>query len=1066
MERVSPGPMTNDDIISKEECYTSDQPKDIYNIPLADNARENHEFKVLNKAQWEYLFKRYEGIPLKRYSYKLSDHPFLQVDNKFVKLNLTILPPRDEFDIEKLTPKKPIYVGINWTLKEVRNRLIKVLNGPRYDMKLDENNFRLWRLQSNVGYDKFLKELEKNLDTIKNTKISNEISEVEENTGLQFPGTSINLNDPNKCIEKLSISIHDSIIMERRNSKGEFIFRYEKNLKKGKCDNCYQYGSLALACHCKEVFYCSLKCLRNDEHYHFKKCKAKHDEALAYKETDKSVMGGAGLHNLGNSCYMNSGLQCLSNTTLLTPYFLKDFYLKDINLNNPLGSNGEIVTEYAKLMKTLWYGTEISISPTSFKHVFGKHYKNFEDISQQDSQEFITTLMDSLHEDLNKVKLKPYIENKVVEDYNDNSTANEAWYDYLARNQSVIVDLMHGQYKSVLYCPNCKKYSVTFYPFSMIPLTLPPPKYEVIKFNYVPYDLEKSVVEGAIKIPKKATVDDMRGEIAKLLKVPKYGSTFILLSVNTFDRYLCREQKLKIINKYNSRLYIQEINPKYFTNQEEKRIEELVQSRNIKPTIEGVKETTKDVEMKDTKDDCKMTKNTCPIEGHDDDNNGLSEDMLRVCINIYTQIMYVTLGKPYNERKTFNRLIYIKRSFTLKELHKEVFAYLLPLFNSYLGLHSQAANSTNDDLFDELFSTIGTAHNQCPYELRVVNIAKRLLTQAAKCFFCEEVDCKNCLVPFTDELRVQDLINRMGAEPVRNDYYYFEHRYYNADKREFELEIIFNQDKNLWKANLALLNNVEEIKSESKQEEITIDTCLTQFSTWETLDKNNLWYCPRCKDSVKASKKMEILRCPPILIFHLKRFKIKKGLHSARLNALVDFPLRDLDLSPYVKESVKPPIYDLYAVTNHYGSIDFGHYTAFAINKGIWHEFDDSSVSRISEDKICSPAAYVLFYKLRGITSDIDLKLLQQVIPEDYVIKELNLNKSEEEKKLKDEDTKFCIKEADDVIAAKKEDIMNDISNDETIAQIYGLDLQHYMEDYDDVARAKAQMMDIEYKDD
>jgi ubiquitin carboxyl-terminal hydrolase 4/11/15 len=41
------------------------------------------------------------------------------------------------------------------------------------------------------------------------------------------------------------------------------------------------------------------------------------------------MVGATGLDNLGNTCYMNAALQCLSNTPLLTGYFLSERYAED-----------------------------------------------------------------------------------------------------------------------------------------------------------------------------------------------------------------------------------------------------------------------------------------------------------------------------------------------------------------------------------------------------------------------------------------------------------------------------------------------------------------------------------------------------------------------------------------------------------------------------------------------------------------------------------------------------------------------------------------------------------------
>lgn len=178
-------------------------------------------------------------------------------------------------------------------------------------------------------------------------------------------------------------------------------------------------------------------------------------------------------------------------------------------------------------------------------------------------------------------------------------------------------------------------------------------------------------------------------------------------------------------------------------------------------------------------------------------------------------------------------------------------------------------------------------------------------------------------------------------------------------------------------------------KIDEEERNVSLDECFEALDVPEELEKGNEWYCSQCKEHKLATKQMYIYKTPDILILHFKRFKVRGIVRRQKNEANVDFPF-ELNMAKYIENTEpinayipyvqsqglymapsyelqvpeKPStVYELYAVSNHYGSLGGGHYTAYAKNGEKWYSFNDSSVSQVEPSRVKGSGAYILFYR-------------------------------------------------------------------------------------------------------
>ncbi|KNC54267.1 ubiquitin carboxyl-terminal hydrolase [Thecamonas trahens ATCC 50062] len=774
-----------------------------------------------------------------------------------------------------------------------------------------------------------------------------------------------------------------------------------------------------------------------------------------------AVPGVCGLSNLGNTCFMNSGLQCITHAPQLVEYLLADKHVPEINRDNPLGMSGEVADEFVALLKLMWSGNYASVAPRSFKYTIGRFAPRFVGFGQQDSQELIAFLLDGLHEDLNRILDKPLVPVVEAAGRPDDVVASEAWTGHLRRNDSVIVDLFQGQLKSRVVCPmpDCGKVSVTFDPFMYLSVPVPDGGPRQLTVRVVLADPTAKHVIAKIFAAPGDTVATLKSKVASLVSSDPHR----LILVEIYDHKLYKtfdsdyEALADILDE--DVLVAYEI-PKALATLPP------YNPALAQPTFPAPTDATAPPdEAPAASDSDSDSSNTAALKANADAANlppttgsalPLSDPRCpymafpishtKLEFRAPRSAFYRASRKPVLTQVAFGvpSLVFLAKPVANQAAVEEALLDSLARYVSRptdddlaaAGLvgdsEERAARKAERKAARRAAAKAARTKRRAAHRVKKIQVAERTKKKnAAKAAVREVVaaaraaargagvdaldssdtddsDLDTPSISGSTLSSLSDTLSTSGSTEIDS-----------SDSSDSDVDwatlgvpeetptklVHLGPDGRgpsvdsyirgrvsaaaettfvaTWNAKLLdacydtagadACRAVTELPPKADDEAPNVLSCLRKFTKEEQLGEEDLWYCPDCETFRQATKKFDLYSLPDVLVIHLKRFR-QSRYSREKIDVLIDFPLEGLDLGEFLPESAAEQVagatvYDLFAVSDHFGGLGGGHYTAHAKNHqtGRWHYFNDSSTSVVvGDDDVVSAAAYLLFYQRRG----------------------------------------------------------------------------------------------------
>uniref|UniRef100_A0A8C8FKJ0 ubiquitinyl hydrolase 1 n=1 Tax=Oncorhynchus tshawytscha TaxID=74940 RepID=A0A8C8FKJ0_ONCTS len=748
------------------------------------------------------------------------------------------------------------------------------------------------------------------------------------------------------------------------------------------------------------------------------------------EEEEKVCLPGfTGLVNLGNTCFMNSVIQSLSNTRELRDYFHDRAFENEINCKNPLGTGGRLAIGFAVLLRALWKGTHHAFQPSKLKAIVASKASQFTGYAQHDAQEFMAFLLDGLHEDLNRIQNKPYTETVDSDGRLDEVVADEAWQRHKMRNDSFIVDLFQGQYKSKLVCPVCSKVSITFDPFLYLPVPLPQ-KQKVLTVFYFAKEPHKKPMKFLVSVSKEnSSTAEVLESISRSVRIKAENLRLAEVVKSRFHRIFLPSNSLDTLSS-SDMLFCFEVLSKELAK--ERVVVLQVQQRPQVPSIPISKCAA--CLKPPLSDEEKLKRCTrCYRVGYC---NQVCQKKHWSSHKVLCGPNIENVGLPFLVSVPESRLTYARLSQLLEGYSRYSVNVFQPPFQS--GRTSPEVTQCLADLPPpaETPESVGPGDTARgggagDSEQEGSSLVPEAPLETAQASAHPAGDPDALSTHTTDSGFIEASSDSQGEKETSSAVTGYQQPSESASSHtsQFYITVLHSNSKEqtleekgqeavldlpedsslelVWKNNERLKEYVLVRSKELEFEEdpgsvnetaraghFTLEQCLNLFTRPEVLAPEEAWYCPKCQQHREASKQLLLWRLPNVLIIQLKRFSFRSFIWRDKINDMVDFPVRNLDLSKFCigqkDDMQQPPIYDLYAVINHYGGMIGGHYTAYARLPSAqnsqrsdvgWRLFDDSTVTMVEESQVVTRYAYVLFYRRRNSPVERPPRLLGAEFP-------------------------------------------------------------------------------------